>query len=154
MKDEDQAKEQSNDELAELHRRVVKLEAIETGRKQDAETRLRRRKRDALFLTVFPLILGFGIYLLNPEYMGTMILSCKSRGIPDAMCSQPYGWIMAGVFIFLMSVSYIVTQRTSVLQKDTWWVNILFILLLLILPAILIVVFCPASIMVLESGLR
>lgn len=154
MKDEDQAKEKNNEELAELHQRVAELEAIETERKQDAETRLRRRKRDALFLTVFPLILGLGIFSLNPEYMGTMILSCKSRGIPDAMCSQPYGWIMAGVFIFLLSASYYVTQRTSVLQKDTWWVNILLILLLLILPAILIVVLCPASIMVLESGLR
>jgi len=154
MKDEDQVKEQSNNELAELHQRVTELEAIETERKKDAETRLRRRKRDALFLTAFPLILGLGIFALNPEYMGTMILSCKSRGIPDVMCSQPYGWIMAGVFIFLLSASYFVTQRTSILHKDTWWVNILLILLLLIVPAILIVVLCPAFIMVLESGFR
>jgi len=153
MKDEDQAKEKYNEDLEELHQRVAELEAIETERKQDAETRLRRRKRDALFLTAFPLILGLGIFSLNPEYMGTMFLSCESRGIPDAMCSQPYGWIMAGVFIFLLSASYFVTQRTSLLQKDTWWVNILLILLLLILPAILIAVLCPASIMVLESGL-
>jgi len=154
MKDEDQAKEKNNEELAELQQRVAKLEAFETERKQDAETRLRRRKRDALFLTVFPLILGLGIFALNPEYVGTMFLSCESRGIPDAMCSQPYGWIMAGVFIFLLSASYIVTQRTTILRKDTWWVNILLILLLLIVPAILIVVLCPAFIMVLESGLR
>ena len=154
MMDEDQAKEKNNEELDELHQRVAKLEAIETERKQDAEARLRRRKRDALFLTVFPLILGLGIFSLNPEYMGTMILSCKSRGISDAKCSQPFGWVMAGVFIFLLSASYFVTQRTSVLQKDTWWVNILLILLLLIVPAILIVVLCPAFIMVLESGLR
>jgi uncharacterized membrane protein (DUF485 family) len=154
MKDEDQVKEKNNEELEELKQRVAKLEAFETGRKQDAETRLRRRKRDALFLTAFPLILGLCLFALNPGYMGTMFLSCRSRGIPDAMCSQPYGWIMAGVFIFLCSASYFVTQRTSVLKKDTWWVNILLILLLLILPALLIVVLCPASIMVLESGLR
>ena len=158
MKDEDQSKEQNSDELVELRQRVANLEALETEHKQkeqkDAEARLKRQKRDALFLTVIPLILGLCLFSLNPKYIGTIIFSCKSRGIPNAMCSQPYGWIMAGAFIFLLSAFYFVTKRTSVLLKGTWWVNILLIFLLFILPAISIVLFGPALLIVIESGIR
>ena len=158
MNDEDQIKEQGGDKLAELRQRVAKLEALETERKQeeqgDTEARLRRRLRGALFLSVFPLILFLCLISINTKYIGTMIFSCKSRGIPDPACSQPYGWIMAVVFIILLSASYFVTQKTSLLLKGNWWVNILLIFLFLILPAILIVLMCPAFLILIETSYK
>jgi len=154
MKDEYQSKEQSRDRLEELRQKVADLEAIETERQQDLEARQKRRKRDALFLTSIPLLLAFCLLILNPDYIGTMIYSCKSRAISDTLCSQPFGWIMVGVFLILLTASYFITQKTILLEKRTWWVNVLFVILLLILPAMLIVLLCPASLIILENGYR
>ena len=154
MKDEYQSKEHSRDELGELRQKVAELEALETERQQDLETRKKRRKRDALFLTSIPLLLAICLLLLNPNYIGTMIYSCKSRGISNNLCSQPFGWIMVGVFLLLLSASYFITQKTILLEKSTWWVNVLFVIFLLKLPAILIVLLGPASLIILENYYR
>ena len=154
MKDEYGSKEHSRDEIGELRQKIAELEALETERQQDFEARQKRRKRGAFYITSIPLLLALCLLFLNPTYVGTMIYSCKSRGISNTSCSQPFGWIMVGVFLFLLSASYFITQKTILLEKSTWWVNVLFVILLLIIPATLIILLGPASLIVLENYYR
>jgi tight adherence protein B len=59
-----------------------------------------------------PVVLGLILYAMNPEYIGRMIYSCADRGLaPDALCSQPCGWIMVGVAILGIISGFFAIQK-------------------------------------------
>jgi tight adherence protein B len=60
-------------------------------------------------ITFLPIVLGFILYAMNPEYIGRMIFSCEARGLEQ--CSQPCGWIMIGTGILSMAVGYYAIQK-------------------------------------------
>lgn len=152
MEDEDKMQEEaSNEELTELRQRVAELEALETERKQNAEAQRRRQKYLAYLFPGLPLILGLCLFTLNPEYIGRMIFSCEGRGIPDAICSQPCGWLMLGLFIFLVSVSFLGVRGSFALLTDKWMIALLFITLFLILPALFLILLGPAVLVIMET---
>ncbi|HEY85682.1 MAG TPA: secretion system protein F [Chloroflexi bacterium] len=56
-------------------------------------------------LSFMPIILGLLLFAMNPEYMGRMILAC-TPDMPAAKCTQPCGWIMIGVGLFLIFLGF------------------------------------------------
>jgi hypothetical protein len=91
---------------------------------------------------------------MNPNFIGRMLLSCASRGLPD--CSQPTGWIMFITGIMLLVAGTLILigvnlsqppERTGIRLTTTLICSLLFIL-----PASLILVLGPAIIIIMETN--
>lgn len=65
-------------------------------------------------ISALPIILGFILYAMNPEYIGRMIFSCEGRGLaPDDPCSQPCGWIMVGIGLLGIALGWFAMQKIT-----------------------------------------
>jgi tight adherence protein B len=66
-------------------------------------------------ISFLPIILGFILYAMNPEYIGRMIYSCEARGItdPEALCSQPCGWVLVGIGLFGIAIGFFAMQKIT-----------------------------------------
>lgn len=137
----------------------------------------RKQHGMVLFLTGLPLTLGLLLYLINPAFMGQMLMSNTA---------QPVGWLMTIAILILVGTAYIVQRRVIVLSqlsdsssqavcgrasRIAWTIllgpfrsialnghrkkGFLFAcsILLLILPAMFLVLCGPAIVMVLKAGL-
>lgn len=64
-------------------------------------------------ISALPVVLGMILYAMNPEYMGRMFQTCESRGLvgPEALCSQPCGWIMIGVALIGIVAGFFAIQK-------------------------------------------
>ncbi len=58
-----------------------------------------------------PVALGLLLYAMNQAYIGKMIFTCESLGIPDARCTQPCGWIMVGAGILMIAAGFFAIQK-------------------------------------------
>lgn len=65
-------------------------------------------------ISALPIILGFILYAMNPEYIGRMIFTCPSRGIgPDDLCSQPCGWIMVAIGLLGIVIGFFAMRKIT-----------------------------------------
>lgn len=65
-------------------------------------------------ISLLPIILGFILYAMNPEYIGRMIFTCEGRGLaPGDPCSQPCGWIMVGVGLLGIAIGFFAMQKIT-----------------------------------------
>lgn len=107
-----------------------------------------------IFVLIFPLFLIICLWLMNPNYIGRMFLSCASRGLPD--CSQPAGWIMfitsmmlsvaGGLILFGVELSQ-PPERTQIRL-----ITSLICLLIFFLPAYFILYLGPAILIMMETN--
>jgi tight adherence protein B len=63
-----------------------------------------------------PVALGLILYAMNQEYIGKMIFSCESLGIPDERCTQPCGWIMVGVGLLMIGSGFFAIQKIIAIE--------------------------------------
>jgi hypothetical protein len=101
--------------------------------------------------------------LINPNYIGRMVLSCASRGLsPNMPCSQPVGWIMllvaialqvAGLLILLGLVSMTSEATVMTPQRSRHFTCFsLLTIIFLIIPATFIIMLGPAFMIILETN--
>jgi len=65
-------------------------------------------------ISLLPIVLGFILYAMNPDYIGRMIFTCEGRGLaPDDLCSQPCGWIMMGVGLLGIGIGFFAMQKIT-----------------------------------------
>jgi tight adherence protein B len=65
-------------------------------------------------ISFLPIILGFILYAMNPEYIGRMIFTCESRGLgPDDLCAQPCGWILVGIGLLGIGIGFFAMQKIT-----------------------------------------
>jgi tight adherence protein B len=65
-------------------------------------------------ISLLPIILGFILYAMNPDYIGRMIFTCEGRGLaPTDRCSQPCGWIMVGVGLLGIGIGFFAMQKIT-----------------------------------------
>lgn len=65
-------------------------------------------------ISALPIILGFILYAMNPEYIGRMIFTCPSRGLgPDDLCSQPCGWIMVAIGLLGIVIGFFAMKKVT-----------------------------------------
>jgi tight adherence protein B len=65
-------------------------------------------------ISLLPIILGFILYAMNPEYIGRMVYSCEARGLdPEALCSQPCGWVLVGIGLFGIAIGFFAMQKIT-----------------------------------------
>ncbi len=116
---------------------------------QDLEVHKKIAQYTALILAGVPLgFFGF-LSLLNPQYIGRLILPCP----PDqVLCSQPCGWMMLGVILFLVAVSYFGVRGSFILLQKYWWITAIFVFLLFSLPAIFVILLGPAVLIIMETN--
>jgi tight adherence protein B len=63
-------------------------------------------------ISALPIILGFILFAMNPEYIGRMIFTCEGRGLDaEAPCSQPCGWIMVGIGLIMIASGFFAIQK-------------------------------------------
>jgi tight adherence protein B len=63
-------------------------------------------------ISALPIILGFILFAMNPEYIGRMIFTCEGRGLAaDDPCSQPCGWIMVGIGLIMIASGFFAIQK-------------------------------------------
>ncbi|MBN1581971.1 MAG: hypothetical protein JXA89_14800 [Anaerolineae bacterium] len=104
----------------------------------------------------FPLVLGFVLFAVNPQYMGRMFM-------PGYANAQPLGGMMTAAVVVMAAVAYVI-QRWSLMLSDRlveegnrgkavipriWFVTSF---ILFIIPAVLLVVFGPAMLRLIEAG--
>ena len=106
-----------------------------------------------LLLAASPAILGILLFAMNPNYVGRMIFSCSQRGVP-APCSQPYGWFMIFLSLFLTTAAHFGIRKSfaSLFSRKWRLLVILIIFLLLILPALFIILIGPSVLIVIETN--
>ena len=137
---------------------VEHLDQLKNGGLLKMEGHFTKRQRClALVFAGFPLGLGLVLSLLNPRYMGRMVLSTY----PPA---QPLGWAMTAAVLVLAGMAYL-TQRaglalasrrgsTGQLAHGTALQRALFVssVVLFVLPATFLVLFGPAVLTLVEAG--
>ena len=65
-------------------------------------------------ISALPIILGFILYAMNPEYIGRMIFTCEGRGLgPDDLCSQPCGWIMVAIGLLGIAIGFFAMRKIT-----------------------------------------
>lgn len=65
-------------------------------------------------ISALPIVLGFILYAMNPEYIGRMIFTCSSRGVgPDDLCSQPCGWIMVAIGLLGITIGFFIMKKIT-----------------------------------------
>ncbi len=57
--------------------------------------------------SLLPIILGLILFAMNQEYIGRMVFACED---PDC-ATQPCGWIMTGVALFMIGIGFIAIQK-------------------------------------------
>lgn len=123
-----------------------------------------RRRRMALIpISLLPLYSLIILFLINPNYIQRLFLSCTSRGLlPSMPCSQPFGWIMlfvalalqvAGLLILLGLVS-ITSEDTEMTPQHSrrFTCFSLLTIIFLIAPAMFIIGLGPAFMIILETN--
>jgi hypothetical protein len=119
-----------------------------------AITMTRKQHFSILVFAGLPLFLGLGLLALNPRYMGRMF-------IPGYANVQPQGMIMTAAIIFMAVAAYM-TQRWSLTLSGklagkgrTVIPGIFYVssFILFILPAVLLVLFGPAALLLMEAGI-
>lgn len=127
--------------------------ALENGGLLNMDGRTaRRRHMLAWILAGFPLGLGLVLSLLNPQYMGRMVRFPHSG-------AQPLGWVLTAGILVLVCLAYL-SQRASIalagraLKRSTVG-TILSVgsVLFFVLPAVCLVVFGPALLLLVEAGI-
>lgn len=61
-------------------------------------------------ISFLPIILSLMLYAMNKEYMGRMLLACPSGG-PTSCPTQPCGWVMVGIGLFLITIGFTAIQK-------------------------------------------
>ena len=65
-------------------------------------------------ISALPIILGFILYAMNPDYIGRMIFTCERRGLtPEDPCSQPCGWIMVAVGLLGIAIGFFAMRKIT-----------------------------------------
>ncbi len=65
-------------------------------------------------ISALPIIMGFILYAMNPEYIGRMVFTCEGRGLaPDDLCSQPCGWIMMAVGLLGIVIGFFIMRKIT-----------------------------------------
>ncbi len=67
-------------------------------------------------ISFLPIALGLLLYAMNQEYIGKMVFSCESMGIPDEKCTQPCGWIMIGAGVLMIAAGFYAIQRIIAIE--------------------------------------
>ena len=117
----------------------------------DPQTLLRRRLL-AAFLSGFPLLLALVLTVINPRYMGLMVL-------PGANRVQPLGWLLTFALVALTGLAYL-AQRASIIRGERstgarirsaalYAGSVVF----LITPAASVVILGPPVLVLVQSGL-
>ena len=133
--------------------------------KEGGRMMTRKQHWMVLLLAGLPLLLGLFLYLINPAFMGKVFASSTV---------QPVGWLMTAAVFILVGTAYFIQRRIIVMSQlpDSSgqavggrvsliaWMGqrgreFLFVgsMLFLVLPAVLLVLFGPAIVTVLEVGL-
>lgn len=58
-------------------------------------------------ISLLPIILGLILFAMNQEYIGRMIFACEEVGCK----TQPCGWIMTGVALFMIGIGFLAIQK-------------------------------------------
>ncbi len=61
-------------------------------------------------ISLLPIVLSLLLYAMNHEYIGRMFRPCEGAS-PTACPTQPCGWIMTGVGLFLIVIGFIAIQK-------------------------------------------
>jgi tight adherence protein B len=65
-------------------------------------------------ISALPIIMGFILYAMNPDYIGRMVFTCEGRGLaPEDLCSQPCGWIMMAVGLLGIAVGFFAMRKIT-----------------------------------------
>jgi len=65
-------------------------------------------------ISALPIIMGFVLYAMNPEYIGRMIYTCEGRGLTeDDLCSQPCGWIMMAIGLLGIVIGFFAMRKIT-----------------------------------------
>ena len=108
----------------------------------------------SIIAAVMPLCWGSIIFAINPGHMGRMLLSCKSRGVSEDVCSQPIGWIMLLIILMSAIISYFAGRKaTEMASEKKWGLFIMFtgIFGIFITIAMLLTSLGPAIILIIET---
>lgn len=62
-------------------------------------------------ISALPIAMGLLLYAMNQEYIGKMVFSCETLGIPNDRCTQPCGWLMVGAGLIMIAVGFYAIQR-------------------------------------------
>jgi hypothetical protein len=128
------------------------VEHIDTIREGD-QIMTKRQHRIILLLAGLPLMLGFFLFLVNPVFMGQMLT-------PNA--AQPIGWLMTAAVFILVGAAYTIQRRIIIRAQSPSSTSraadgsvspIAWTVPLFVLPALLLVVFGPAVVRILNAGL-
>ncbi len=128
---------------------VEHIDALREG----GQMMTRRQHRIILTLASLPLVLGLLLFMINPVFMGQMIT-------PNV--TQPVGWLMTAAVFILVGTAYMVQRRIIIRAQSSDSTNqavdgnvsrVVWTIPFLVFPALLLVVFGPAIIRVLEAGL-
>jgi tight adherence protein B len=63
-----------------------------------------------------PMVLGLFLYMMNQEYIGKMVFSCDSLGIPPERCTQPCGWVMVGAALLMIAAGFFAIQKIIAIE--------------------------------------
>lgn len=111
------------------------------GLQEGGQVMTKRQHWTVLSLAGLPLELGVFLFLINPKFISQLFTPNKA---------QPIGWLMTAAILLLASAAYVVQRRIIVLGKKGFFVgSVLF----LVVPALLLVLFGPAIVMILKAGL-
>ena len=61
-------------------------------------------------ISLLPIVLSFLLYAMNHEYIGRLFLPCDGP-TATACATQPCGWIMTGIGLFLIVIGFIAIQK-------------------------------------------
>ncbi len=61
-------------------------------------------------ISFLPIVLSLLLYAMNKEYMGRMLLACPTGG-PTSCPTQPCGWVMVGIGLFLIAIGFTAIQK-------------------------------------------
>lgn len=61
-------------------------------------------------ISLLPIVLSLLLYAMNHEYIGRMFRPCEGAS-PTSCPTQPCGWIMTGVGLFLIVIGFIAIQK-------------------------------------------
>jgi tight adherence protein B len=65
-------------------------------------------------ISALPIIMGFVLYAMNPDYIGRMVFTCEGRGLgPDDPCSQPCGWIMMAIGLLGIAIGFFAMRKIT-----------------------------------------
>lgn len=151
MSNEEEMKRQLVDDVAGLSERVAELEAMESERNekelQAAESLGEKRRFITRILIGLPIFIGLFIFITNRSYFLQFFN-------PETLaCGLP----LLGVAIALTAGAYLALRRRfSVIESGKPSSDLLLVVLVtafLILPAILVLVLGPATLILLDSPL-